>query len=97
MQVSERVRSVALGTTQRTRRPDQPFGATRSLKAHRSELDRRGLPFLSRQGLAIVRRVSLMPGETESLTLPAAAAFSGLSQARALFRATAVLVGPPVG
>jgi hypothetical protein len=58
-------------------------------------VDGRGAPIADRTGAPIMRRVSLLPGETDSLRLPAAAILSAPDQLRALFRATVTLVDPP--
>jgi hypothetical protein len=61
-------------------------------------VDREGAEFVDRHGAPITLEVSVLPGQTRSLSLPASIVFSDgapLRRARELFRGEAHLASPP--
>lgn len=66
-------------------------------KADLRFVDENGRTFMGANGQLVATRVSLLPGQTRSLALPAGVAFlDGTQKSRAIFRARLKLANPPV-
>jgi hypothetical protein len=70
-------------------------GAGPACQATLEFVDAEGRPFLTRTGEPVSREVSLLPGQTRSLSLPAAVVCGDGQGLRALFRGVVRLGTPP--